>query len=381
MKPFLAAALAIAFLFPSGAHAGDPEPELFWAPRYLGKFGDYFPNTQTDVLTVVPKMGRIARRCPALNVRGPRLTVKKQKPPAPAVTSGFFQLFGDANQKRDPATVTFVLDPTGLGNAGSRIAVELDSPFVPIGGDFDFFTIFALTRQKDDTLRASVFVPGMPVAVEVGDPLSLPADTPGVIGEMTFDSGLVDVVAKSCTDPAAPAIVATDVPLAFGGSSGVGAGITGQKGDSGGFHIAVSGDLYEGAKREILEDLQAIIDLELAAAQDLANAMPAAAREKIEAARVAIEDHGAEIPPPTKPPTFEPSLNQKIQDGLPEGDVKDEVQKRVGKAGTRDAKARDAIDAGKPDKAVKELDKANQDKQRAKAVLETGVRAEARAKF
>jgi hypothetical protein len=111
---------------------------------------------------------------------------------------------------------------------------------------------------------------------------------------------------------------------------------------------------------------------------DLDNQDTVAARAKIEQARVLIEDHGPEVQPPTMPATFEPSLNAKIG-ALPESDMKEEVAKRVGKAGTRDAKARDmTINGSNVNKVIKELDKANTEKQRAKAVLETGVKAEAK---
>ena len=58
-----------------------------------------------------------------------------------------------------------------------------------------------------------------------------------------------------------------------------------------------------------------------------------------------------------------------------------EALKRLAKAATRDAKARDAIDVGTEAslaKAFKELEKAITEKTRAKFVLETGVAAEAK---
>ena len=55
--------------------------------------------------------------------------------------------------------------------------------------------------------------------------------------------------------------------------------------------------------------------------------------------------------------------------------------KRLQKAAARDAKARDAIDKGGANdlkKAAKELGKANDEKLRARAMIETGVVAEAK---
>jgi hypothetical protein len=372
MKTLLAAVLAIAFLVPAAAQAGPVEdPEFVWAPRYLGRFTDYFPSTQTDLTGVQAKIGRIAKGCPA-KLRGARLTVKK--PPMPPVTSGFFSVFGDANQKREPAEITFMVDPAQLRSVNSQAVISLDSPFVPITGDFLAYTRVVVNRQADDSLIVFVNTPGG----NVGDPTVLPADTPGVIGQIFYENDTVDVTAKSCLVAGAPITIASAVPLLFEGSAGVGGGVTGQKGDGAGIHIAVTGDLYEETKRDILTDLQAVIDLELAAGVDLDNQDTVAARAKIEQARVLIEDHGPEVQPPTMPATFEPSLNAKIG-ALPESDMKEEVAKRVGKAGTRDAKARDmTINGSNVNKVIKELDKANTEKQRAKAVLETGVKAEAK---
>jgi hypothetical protein len=381
MKTLLAAVLAIAFLVPAAGQAGPaPAPEFSWSPRFQGKFGDYFPSLpapgQTDLDGFTAKIGRVVPKCPQGRFRGPRLTVKKQPAGAPPVSNGFFEIFGDPNQKRAPATITVVIDPTKLDSVNSRAVVELDSPFVPIGGTFEAFTLFVVNREADDSLQVFVSTP----TGNVGTPLVLPSDTPGVIGQIFFADDAVDFTAKSCIATTAPITIASAVPLLFDGSAGVGAGLTGEKGDSAGFQFAITGDLFDAGKQDVLGDLQAVIDLELAAAMDLANGNSADARTKIEQARSLIETQGPEVQPPTMPATFEPSLNAKVG-ALPASDARDEAAKRIGKAGTRDAKARDLIDKGGEanlKKAAKEIDKANQEKQRAKAVLETGVAAEAK---
>ena len=129
----------------------------------------------------------------------------------------------------------------------------------------------------------------------------------------------------------------------------------------------------------MLGDLQAVIDLENAALTDLGAGNDADARTKIEQSRARLEDQGPEVTPPTIPATFEPDLLEKVG-ALPASDAKDEALKRLGKARDRDIKARDKLDAAKPNpkEAQKQLEKARDEKLRAKAVLETGVAAEAK---
>jgi hypothetical protein len=377
VKTALAALLAIWISLPGAALAGATEATLVWAPRYTGKFADYFPEGQTDLVDVTAKNGRVAKRCPTVGkLRGPRIKVKKVTPPNTS-TSAFFAAFPDGDQVRPPSTFSFVIDVERLGNVDSRAAIELDTPFVAVGATPPNFISFVVNRQADDSLVVFLATDGG----NVGTPLTLPADTPAVVGQLVFADDAVDALAKSCTSTADAVAIGTDVPFVFDTTFGVGAGITGLKGDEAGIHFAISGDLYgDAAKRTALEDLQAIIALEFAAAQDLGNAMPVEAKAKLDQARALIETQGPEVVPPTKPPTFRPALIPAVA-ALPASGAKDEALKRLAKAASRDQKASDAIESGTPkgvQKALKEIEKANTEKQRAKAVLETGVAAEAK---
>jgi hypothetical protein len=376
VKIWLAALVALGISLPDAALAGAGAGSFVWAPLYTGKFGDYFPTPpQTDLVDVSAKNGRVAKRCPAVGkLRGARLKVKKVAE-GQTSTSGFFSAFPDGNQVRPPATFSFVIDVEKLKNPSSLVALELDTPFVAVGGPVTNFLSFVVNRRPDGDLDVFLAADGG----NVGTPIVLPAETPGVVGQLVFANDLVDASAASCTSTAPAESIGDDVPFVFDASFGIGAGITGIKGDEAGIHFAIGGDLYEEPKRTVLSDLQAIIDLEFAAAQDLANSMPTEAKTKLDQARALITTQGPEVVPPTMPPTFRPSLVAAVA-ALPASDAKDEVLKRLAKAAGRDQKASDAL-AGNPpnvDKALKEIEKANTEKQRAKGVLETGVAAEAK---
>jgi hypothetical protein len=377
MKTWLASALAIGISLPGAALAGAPAATLVWAPRYTGKFVSYFPTAQTDLVDAKAKNARIAKRCPTVGkLRGARLKVQKVTPPSTS-TSAFFAAFPDGDQIRQPSTFDFTIDVEKLTNAESLAAIELDTPFVAVGGSVANFLSFVVRRLPDDSLQVFLDADGKG---DVGTPLALPADTPAVVGQLVFANDTVDAFAKSCTSAGAAVSIGSDVPFVFDTSLGVGAGILGVKGDEAGFNLAISGDLYTEAKATVLEDLQAIIALELAAAQDLGNSMPTEAKAKLDQARALILTQGPEILPPTVPATFRPPLVTLIA-GLPASDANEEALKRLAKAASRDQKAGEAIDAGTAagvQKALKEIEKANADKLRAKAVLETGVKAEAK---
>jgi hypothetical protein len=357
--------------------AGPLPPDLSFAPRFTGKFDAY--GFGVDLPGMKARTGPIGRGCPISKTRGARLKVQQQADPNdPSVPSlGFFSVFPDANQKRQPVQIMTLIDVWKLDTAGASAAVELDSPFVPIGMTPPFFASLVVTRQMDGQLVVYVATQ----AGNVGTPIYLPEDTPAVVGRMDYDGGLLDVDAAACDAPLLTNLV-TDHALAFGGSAGLGAGIVGWKGDEAGFGLAVNGDLFDATKRDILEDLQAVIDLEVAALADLGNGMAAEARTKTEQARALLEDQGPPIPA-TDPQEYEPDLIEKVG-ALPESDAREDALKRLGKAAERDAKARDQLDKGTPKSlkdAEKQLSKARDEKVRAKAILETGVTAEGKGKL
>jgi hypothetical protein len=270
------------------------------------------------------------------------------------------------------------MDPTKLDSPGARAAVELDSPFVPIGGSFDNFLILDVERLGDGTLRVSTFArENGGTVTAVGTPQVLPGATPGISATISYDNGAVDVEAGPCDGPLATIVAAQ--PLAFGGNAGLGVGIAGatQKGDAVGFNVAVSGDIHDAATQDVLDDLQAALDLEVAALTDLDMGNNQAARDKIEQARQRIEDQGPQVPG-SDPPVFEPDLLEKAG-ALPESKARDKALKELRKAAERDAKARAKIDEGGAkdlEEARKQLDKAREGKVKAKRILETGVVAE-----
>jgi hypothetical protein len=377
VKIWFAALLAIGISLPGAALAGGGEGVFVWSPRYLGKFADYFPAAQTHLPGVTAKNGRVVKRCPAVGKRrGARLKVQNV-PAGQPNTSGFFSVFPDGDQVRPPSSFIFIIDVERLTNVDSRAAIELDTPFVAVGGTPTHFLSYVVNREADDSLQVFLATDGG----NVGTPVILPADTPGVVGELDFANDTINATVASCTGSPPLTSIGTDIPFVFDTSFGVGAGLTGQKGDEAGIFLSISGDLHsDEARRTLLDEVEAVILLEYAAGNELASSMPAEARVKIEQARALIEDQGPEVDPPTIPATFRPSLVQ-VVGALPESDARKEALKRLGKAATRDAKARDAIDVGTEAalaKALKELEKAITEKVRAKAVLETGVAAEAK---
>jgi hypothetical protein len=336
-----------------------------FAPRFTGPLPDYgFPS---DFQGIKGKTGTVLRAC-GTKRRGVTLRVTEDG------GFGFFQVFPDATRLREPFAVTAWLDLASLGDAVA--CLELDSPFVPIGTAPDPFAAFCAQRLPDDSVRLFA-------ATEAGNRpelFTLPPGTPGVALELLYDLGQVDVAAAACGPTSVFQSWIEDLVLASAGSAGLGFGTTlGAKGDAVGLAFEVSGDVHADARQDVLEDLQAAIDLENAALADLGNGMAAEAREKIEQARRRIEVEGPQVPG-SDPPEFEPPLLEKVgalTDVEPE--VRADVQKRLQKAAARDAKARDKIDRGRPadlKEAQKQLEKAVQDKLRAKAVLETGVVAE-----
>ena len=358
--------LALALLAAGPVQAGPVAETLDYAPRFTGKLGAY--GFGTDFQGIRGKTGAILRECGAKR-RGVSLRVTEDG------GFGFFQVFPDPNQKRQPVEVTTWLDLTKLG--ATNACLELDSPFVPIGMPPPAFAAFCAFRQPDE----SFLLFGATQAGNLPDTLTLPAGTPGATFVLTYDLGKLSVSAAACGAVPQPLVV--DLALPFDTSAGLGFGVNlGVKGDRAGFAFEVSGDLFDAAKRSALKDLQAVIDLETSALADLGAGMNAQARMKLEDARKLIEEQGPQVPL-SDPPEFEPDLVEKVG-ALPESDARADVLKRLGKAAKRDATARDKIDRGRPAdlaEARKQADKALQDKVRAKAVLETGVVAEGNGKL
>jgi hypothetical protein len=363
--------LATLLALPAPAAAGLIDPDFFFGPFFTGKFDDYgFP---IDLPGIKAKTGTIGKGCPVRR-RGALLQVK-QVPQGQTHVNGFFALFGDANQKRQPVTADLFIDVSKLDTPTSFAAVEIDTPFVPVGQPVPLFASVAVSREANDSLQVFVATTGG----NVGTPLVLPGDVPAVRAQLVYDGTNLDVSAGACDAVTLTAIV-TDHPFVFDGSTGMGAGIHGAKGDVAGFAFAITGDLHDAAKQDVLGDLQAVIDLENAALMDLAGGNPADARTKIEQSRALLEDQGPEVQPPTMPATFEPDLLEKVG-ALPAGAPRDEAVKRLEKARDRDVKARDKIDKGGPKDlkdAQKQLEKARDEKLRAKAILEANVVAEAK---
>lgn len=254
MKPRMIALLALALSAPQAAAA-----QVYrWDARYVGQAADY--GFEFDDQGISWKNGPIGRGCVERD-RG--LILKVTEP----VGGGFAQIFPDPNRKRAPIFADVLIDVRELKSEGARAAVELDSPFVPIGGQFDAFVILTVERLQDGSFVAFTSIPGQ----NVGTPLVLPAGTPGVVAQLSYENGLVDVSAAACDTGAALTSMLVDQALAFGGNSGLGVGITGEKGDRAGFSFAISGDLFDLATQDVLEDLGAAIDLENAALTDLMN--------------------------------------------------------------------------------------------------------------
>jgi hypothetical protein len=138
----LRAALLVAILLaaPAAARAGSVA-DFLYAPRFVGKLAAY--GFEFDPLgTSKNKLATIARGCPTRQ-RGVVMKATVDD------TLAFGQAFPDPNQKRAPAAAFLLIDPTKLG-PGERAAVELDSPFVPIGGQVDAFVIKLQALPESD---------------------------------------------------------------------------------------------------------------------------------------------------------------------------------------------------------------------------------------
>jgi hypothetical protein len=367
-----------ALLAPHSAPATDVVPDYELEPRFVGKAANYrFELDDQGISWKTGKTGKKTKRCSGKRRRA--LLFKVDESPG----IGFAQLFPGPNQKRAPTRMDVFIDPTRLNSIGSRAAVELDSPFVPIGGNFQAFVILQVEREADGRLEVATFARnGLPPAAPVGTPIVLPEDTPGIVARIHYENGAVDVEAGPC-DAAALTPIVTGQTLPFGGSSGLGVGMGGEKGDGAAFSFAVKGDIHDPATQDVLDDLKAVMDLEAAAIAALAADNPVDAGLRAEEARKLIAEQGPQVPA-SDPPVYEPSLKAKVMAlGLPEP-VQEKVLKYLDKAARRDGQAAESLATGRPSAprfARGALEKAGQEKLRAKAVLETGVVAEGQGKL
>lgn|GEM_PF-6520772 len=356
---------AAAWAIAAAAQAGPPAADFDYAPRFTGKLSAY--GYAADLQGLRAKTATILRDCPGKR-RGVALRTSEDD------GFGFLQVFPDPNQKRQPVAIEAWIDVTKLD--GNSACLELDSPFVPLGMLPSSFAAFCAFRQPDDSVLLFAATP----MGNLPQTLTLPPGTPGATISLVYDQGQIDASAAACGSTPQPWI--TGHALAFAGSTGFGFGMTqGPKGSQAGFAFAVSGDVHDPAKQDVLGDLQAAIDLENAALTDIGSGNMAQARTKLEDARKLLEEQGPQVPG-SDPPTFEPDLLEKVG-ALPESDARADATKRLQKAAGRDAKARDACDRylqrGKVadmQEAQKQAQKAVDDKLRAKAVLETGAVAE-----
>src|SRR5512145_3265285 len=148
---------AMLLCVPTGAAAGGaPPPDFSWTPSFRGKFDDY--GFGFDLPGIKARTGPIARGCP-FRARGARLRVQQQPAPNEPAT-GFFSLFPDANQKRQPVQVLTLIDVAKLDSVDSLAAVELDSPFVPIGTPPSGFLSLVVARQDGGQLVVFLATPG-----------------------------------------------------------------------------------------------------------------------------------------------------------------------------------------------------------------------------
>ncbi|HEX2486531.1 MAG TPA: hypothetical protein VHQ66_14570, partial [Myxococcota bacterium] len=355
---WLSALAAVALAAAAHATVG----ETTYDPSFRGKYDDYpFGELFTNVRA---KNTTIAKGCPYTK-RGVLL-----KGTGPEV-DGTFRIFdGDIGPRGFMADTC--VDVSRLDTPGAFAGFELGTPVVPVGTAPAAFVFAGVVRQANDSLTAFVATQNGTLPMT----LPLPAATPAVKLHFAWDGGAVDVLAGPC-DAVTVQPLATDVPLVFDESATFGAGITrADQGDAAGFAFFASGDLYDEAKRDVLLDLQAVIDLENAALADLGAGNPADARTKLEDARKLLEEQGPQVPG-SDPPEFEPDLLEKVGalTGLDPA-VKADVEKRLTKAAERDAKASAKIGSGNPKdlkEAEKQATKARDEKVRAKAVLETEV--------
>lgn len=343
-----------------------------YAPGFFDKFDSYgFP---VDFNGVKAKTKTVGKKVLPKGTRGVEVKASDDS------SFGFYQVpiaISSTAASTFPITQTLQVDVTGLDTPGAFAGVELDSPFVPIGGTFNNFLFSGVSRESDGSVTIFVNDNG----VNTGTPLNLPADTQVVFIDFAWDGTLVDVDAGPYGGT--PTALVTDLPFAAADDAGIGFGVNAtNKGDKVGMTFAISGDLYDATRKMVLDDLQAIIQLELDASADIDASNPAGAKTKLEAAKRKLEQ--GEPIPNTNPVQYTGGLIQKVNGWLSSGDketekVRKEIEKRLEKAAKRDEKAIDAIDKGQPnDKIKKQIEKGRSEKVKAKAVIETLAKKESK---
>jgi hypothetical protein len=304
-------------------------------------------------------------------------------------------------------TLTVNLDVSRMHTPGSTAAVEVDTPFVPIGGSFDNFVFFQVVRESNGDL--SLF-PSERISGGTVDPIASPLPIPGASETVTIDfswwNDAITVMAGPMGGPLAS--VVADYPFVFDTNAGVGIGGTAnEKGEKLGFDVDLGGDLAmeigdpaaSATRKMVLDDLKGVIDLEVKALADLDAAGQDAkqwkeAKEKIMRALEKLEK-GDKIPN-SNPPMFQnPLIDKAYMEAMAGGNaaVAKEVKKTLEKAVKRDEQAIKRIDVAigrieggksltKLDKdkvtAKKFVDKARKEKVSAKAVIETRAKKDAK---
>jgi hypothetical protein len=246
-----------------------------------------------------------------------------------------------------------------MAPSGAFAGVEFDSPAVPIDLLPETY-VFAAVQDLDGVLTVWVEVNG----ASVGTPLALPAETRSVVVELEYGAGAVSVRARAEQDATFVDVVAGHA-FAWDGSGGLGAAAFDlAPGSRVGIALEAHGDVHGPALQAVLEEIQALLDLEEAALQDLAASLTADARAKLEEARGRVD----------------PALLGAVA-ALPPGKAVARSVKELGKAAAKLAEARDALDAATEEDlaAVPRLvEKARQAERRTRRMLETGSPAEAK---
>jgi hypothetical protein len=337
------------------ASADCPAGGFAYAPAWVGAFKTYgiatdFQDPIEQVRAVAGKTGRICKECEG-KLRGIQLVSKR------AFGGGFLQFPVPVGES---FCVSARVDVSRMNTTGAFAGLEFDSPAVPI--DVLPATYLFVGIEDEDGIK-SVWVDES--GESVGTPLTLPADTRTAVVEIEYGGGSVSVRARAEQD-AALTDVLTGHAFAWGGSGGLGAAAFDlAAGDRVGVALEAHGDVHGPALQAVLEEIQALLELQDAALADLAAAAPADARAKLEEARARID----------------PALLGAVT-ALPAAKAVAKAVKELQKAAQTLAAARDGLDAATPEGAAAApalVEKARTAERRASRMLETGSPAEAKS--